>query len=54
MGALGHYVTPDMMVVAPDLISRWLEYELKQILTGDCESMCPGEIQLFQSPQQPV
>ena len=33
MVALSHLVTPNMTVVALQLIERFLEYELKQILT---------------------
>ena len=41
---------PSMTVIAPDLILGSVEYEPKQSITRDSDSMCLGEIRKFQSP----
>jgi len=50
MAALGDRVMPSMTIVALDLEVRSMEYEPKRILTSGRDSMCLGEIRIFQSP----
>ena len=54
MAALDHRATPSITTTARDLIMSSVKYESKQIVTGDMDSTCLGEIPKFQSPYLPI